>query len=254
MIIAFVPCRLQSTRLPNKAIQEIHGISAIERCLINTMAIPGVDKVVLATSTNKTDDRLEKHNLNGSVEVVRGPEEDVLERFMPTIYKYKPEHIVRVTGDCPLVSSELGEETIHRHIQEGCDVTYTNSKVALGTACEVYKTDAILKLKQLLKRTNHSEYLIYYFLNNPNHFALNIFDAPGQYIKPWRLTLDEANDLELLNLIFRTLKVGRRPVTFHEVISFFKEFPEAAQINIGNIVKYRDNKELVEYLKRVTTI
>ena len=254
MIIAFVPCRLESTRFPNKAIQDIYGIPAIERCLINTLAIPGIDKVVLATSTNKSDDKLENYNLNGQVEVVRGPKDDVLERFMPTIHKLKPDHIVRVTGDCPLVSPELGEYTINKHVESGFDATYTRSEVALGTACEIYKTDAILKLKELVKITNHSEYLFYYFLNNPKHFSLNIFEAPDQYIKPWRLTLDEENDLQLLDLIFKTLDIGKQSVGFHEVISFFERFPNAAKINIGNVVKYRDNMELVEYLRKVTTI
>ena len=254
MIIAFVPCRLQSSRLPNKAIQDIHGISAIERCLINTLAIPGIDKVVLATSTNETDDKLVNYNLNGQIEVVRGSKDDVLERIMPTIQKLKPDHIVRVTGDCPLVSTELGKITIDKHIESNCDATYTLSKVALGIACEIYKTEAILKLKELVKVTNYSEYLIYYFSNNSKHFSLNPFDAPNQFIKLWRLTLDEPNDLKLLNLIYKTLDVGHRPVSFHEVIFFFEKYPEAAQINIGNVVKYRDNKELVEHLKRVTTI
>ncbi len=254
MIIAFVPCRLQSSRLPSKAIQDIYGISAIERCLINTLAIPGIDKVVLATSTNKIDDKLENYNLNGRIEVVRGSEDDVLERIMPTIHKFKPEHIMRITGDCPLVSPELGKHTIIEHIDKGCDASFTFSKVALGTACEIYKTEAILKLKELVNLTNHSEYLVYYFSNNPNHFSLNIFDAPEQFIKPWRLTLDEINDLELLNLIYKTLDVGARPVYFTEVISFFERFPESALINIGNMVKYRDIKAIVEYLKKVTTI
>mgnify|MGYP002397103455 CR=1 FL=1 len=87
--------------------------------------------------------------------------DDVLERFMPTIHQLKPDHIVCLTGDCPLVSIELGEQTIVRHIASGKDETFTLSKVALGTACEIYKTEAVLKLKKLINITNHSEYLIY---------------------------------------------------------------------------------------------
>lgn len=254
MIIAFVPCRLQSSRLPNKAIQYIYGIPAIERCLINTLAIPGIDKVILATSTNKEDDLLMNFNLKGKIEVVRGSVDDVLERFIPAIQKYKPDHIVRVTGDCPLVSPELGELTITKHLEKCCDATFTTSKVALGTACEIYKSEAILRLRELIKVTNHSEYLVYYFLNNPSYFTLNVFDAPDKFIRPWRLTLDEKNDLELLNIIYKTLNIGARPVFFDEIISFFERFPETSLINIGNIVKYRDDKELVDYLKRVTTL
>ena len=83
---------------------------------------------------------------------------------------------------------------------------------------------------------------------------MNIFDAPDLYMKPWRLTLDETNDLELLNLIYKTLDVGQRSVSFSELIHYFERFPDAVKINSENIVKYRDNKGLVEYLKRETTI
>jgi spore coat polysaccharide biosynthesis protein SpsF (cytidylyltransferase family) len=254
MIIAFVPCRLNSTRLPNKAIQDVHGISAIERCLINTMSIPGIDKVVLATSTNKEDDQLLDFNLDGKIEVTRGSEDDVLERFMPAIHKYRPDQIIRVTGDCPLVSPELGELSIKKHLESKSDLTYTNSKIALGIGLEVYKTEAVLRLKEIQKKTNYSEYLIYYFTNNRHLFSVNEFEAPDNFIKPWRLTLDEQNDLELLRLIYTTLEKGKEPVSFKEVESFFQLFPLAALTNICNEVKYRDNQELMELLKSVTTI
>lgn len=254
MIIAFIPCRLKSTRLPEKAIKEIYGISAIERCLINAKAIPGIDRVILATSTNKEDDVLERYNLNDEIEICRGSENDVLDRFMPIIKKYNPDHIIRITGDCPLVSAELGEFIINSHIARQSDATFTLSKVALGITFEIYKTTAIYRLKELLPETTYSEYLIYYFQNNPNLFSLNIIEAPEKFIKNWRLTLDEENDLQLFNLIYRTLNIGKRAVSFDEIISFFEVYPEAVKINQSNIVKYRDNKELVAILKNATTL
>lgn len=253
MIIAFIPCRLKSTRLPEKAIKEIFGISAIERCIINAKAIPGVDKVILATSTNKEDDILEHYNLNGEIEVLRGSEEDVLDRFLPAIDKYTPHHIIRITGDCPLVSHELAKLIIDAHLSSGADATFTTSKVALGIACEIYKTSAINKLRELFPSTLYSEYLVYYFQNNPDQFSLNIIKAPDKFIKPWRLTLDEENDLELFDLIYRTLGIKNRTISFDEIIDFFDQFPEAVNININNQVKYRDNKELVAFLKKATT-
>jgi spore coat polysaccharide biosynthesis protein SpsF (cytidylyltransferase family) len=254
MIIAFVPCRLKSTRLPNKAVKEIFGIPAIERCLLNAKAISKCDKIVLATSTNPEDDALEGCTLNGEVLLVRGSEEDVLSRFMPVIDKYEPEHIMRITGDCPLVSYELADLIIQSHIETGADASFTRSPVALGVSCEIYKTSAIRKLKSLVPVTDHSEYLILYFLNNPHLFKLNDVQAPEKFIQKWRLTLDEANDLELFNLIYEKLDVGKRAVSFDEIIGFFEKYPEAATINQGNEVKYRDNQKLIEHLKNVTSI
>jgi len=243
MILAYVPCRIKSTRLPNKALKKIAGIASIERTLINTMAIPGIDKVILATSTNKEDDILEDCNLNGIVEVVRGAEIDVLDRFMPTIYKYNPDHIVRVTGDCPLVAPELCDYIIQSHLKNKVDVSFTLSKIALGSACEIYKTEAVYRLRELFPQTNYSEYLIYYFLNNPDYFSLNIINAPSWFLRPYRLTLDEENDLELFNSIFDTIKPGLRGVLFSEVIDFFNQ----------NLVKYKDDLELINHLKIATT-
>ena len=231
----------------------INGITAIERCLINALAIPGIDKVILATTTNSEDDVLETMNLKGKVEVVKGSESDVLSRFMPTILKYKPDHVIRITGDCPMVSSELGEILIQMHLETGADATFTLSKIALGISMEVYKTDAVLRLRELFPVTNHSEYLIYYFLNNPEHFKLNFVKAPENFIQPWRLTLDEENDLQLFNLIYSTLDIGARPVSFEEVTSFFARYPEATKINVNNIVKYKQDQGLIDYLRNATT-
>lgn len=253
MIIAYVPCRLKSSRLPEKAIRPIYGITSIERCLINAMAIPGIDKVILATSTNEEDDALEGYTLGGKVEVTRGSENDVLSRFLPSIDKYEPDHIIRITGDCPLVSAELGSCLIQSHKDLNADATFTLSKTALGISLEVYRTSAVRKLRELFPKTEHSEYLVYYFLNNPNQFKLNLLEAPDKFIRPWRLTLDEENDLELFNMIYEKLKVGERAVDFNEVIAFFEENPAAASHNTNNVVKYRQDQNLIDELKRVTT-
>ena len=253
MILTFVPCRLKSTRLPNKAIREIAGIPAIERCLINISGIERCDKIVLVTSTNPEDDALLNYNLNGTIDVFRGSEDDVLERVMPAIDKYEPEHVIRVTGDCPLVSFEMADILIASHIATGADVTYPKTQVALGTACEIYKVSAIRKLGTLFPVTGYSEYLIYYFSNNPHIFSLNQVDVPDRFKAPWRLTLDEQNDLELLNKIYQDINPGPRPVGFSEVEQFFAASPGAAGINSGNGIKYRDNQELIALLKEKTT-
>ena len=183
MILVFVPCRLKSTRYPNKGISDIHGITAIERTLINAQAIKGVDKVILATSTAVEDDPLLCCNLDCKIEVVRGSEDDVLARIIPFIEKNKPDYIIRVTGDCPLVSSELAELLIQSHIETGADLTYTPSKTAFGIACEIYKAESLFKLRTYFPQTLHSEYLIYYFTNNRNLFQVNEFLAPEKFIK-----------------------------------------------------------------------
>jgi spore coat polysaccharide biosynthesis protein SpsF (cytidylyltransferase family) len=253
MILAFVPCRLKSSRYPNKGITPIFGKRSIERSLMNVSAIPSIDKVILVTSTAEVDDALEDCNLDGMVDIYRGSEEDVLERVFPALEKYQPKYLVRATGDCPLVSAELVRILIDEHILSGADMTYTPSKVALGISCEVYTTSAIYKLRDLFPQTLYSEYLIYYFTNNPNIFKINAVEAPEKFIKPWRLTFDEPADLKLLNLLFKSFDAKERAISFDEVTNFFESNPSAVEINSGIVVKYRDNADLISFLKEVTT-
>lgn len=253
MIIAFIPCRLKSTRLPNKAIQEIHGIPAIERCLLNALAVEKCDKVVLATSLNPEDDALVNYTLNGRVELVRGSEEDVLSRFMPVIERDQPEHVIRITGDCPVISYEIIGRLIDSHLATGADATFTKSAVPIGTTGEVYRAEAIRKLKTMFPVTDSSEYLVWYFMNNPHIFNLNNPEIPAEYQGSWRLTLDEREDLELFDLMFRTLDIGERAISFPEIRDFFAQHPEAAAINQHIGVKYNDNLKLIERLKKATT-
>lgn len=253
-MIVITPCRLRSTRFPNKGLCLLNGKPLIYRAAMNGLSIPGVQKVLVGTSSDVSDDELLKVEFPVGVEVVRGSEEDVLGRFMPALLENNPEYVIRATGDCPMVSSELASILIESHKQTGSDITYTDSRIALGISCEIYKFSALKKLKELMPETLHSEYLIYYFTNNPQIFKVNSVSVPEKFIQSWRLTLDERNDWELLDKIYTDLEVSSRPIDFDEVIQFFAKNPGIESINNSNVVKYRDNHELITYLKSATTI
>jgi spore coat polysaccharide biosynthesis protein SpsF (cytidylyltransferase family) len=252
--IAVVPCRTKSTRLPQKALRLIYGIPSIERCLLNTLSISGSSASVLITSTNPEDDLLAERTVSGAADFMRGSEDDVLERILKAIDRHRPEYVIRVTGDCPVVSFELAELLLESHSASGADVTYLQPGAAVGIGSEIYTAAALQRLRSLMPRTPHSEYLILYFLNNPGMFHLNAVPVPSFYCRDWRLTLDEQSDLELFERLFSELDVERRAVTFREIVDFFAIHPDAAAMNAGNQVRYRDDQAFVSFLKRVTTI
>lgn len=78
----------------------------------------GVHEVVLATSNLPEDDPLEAFTLNGKVRIVRGAPENVAERMLEAAALTKADIIIRVTGDCPVVSPEVLQYLIDRHLQK----------------------------------------------------------------------------------------------------------------------------------------
>src|SRR5690606_29120893 len=113
-----VVCRLKSTRLTYKALRLIHGVPSVQRCLNNCQAVGSVSGVVLATSTDKQDDPLEVFD-HASVTVLRGSPENLADRMLAAAKATGADVILRVTADCPAVSSELLERQIEHHLATG---------------------------------------------------------------------------------------------------------------------------------------
>ena len=254
-IVAVVPCRMKSTRLQSKAILPICGVSSIQRCLINVMAADHIDHVVLATSTHPDDVVLEEHALKVGAGFLRGSEEDVIERFLSVASQYDADILLRITGDCPVISYEIADLLIESHLEAEADVTYCDTPFPVGTNSEVYNLSSLQRLRSLVPNTNFSEYMLAYFTNNPEYFKLNPVILPELYRHPeWRLTLDEQADLDMFNLMFSELDVGMEPISFLQIIKFFSRNPHAADINAGISLNYIDDDELVLKIEQVTTI
>ncbi len=156
-IVAVVPCRMKSSRLKHKAVLPIHGVSSIERCLINAMKIRGLSATVLATSTHPDDAVLEKHAREAGAGFLRGSEEDVLERFLAIADQTDPDIMLRITGDCPVVSYEIADYLIQSHLETKADVTYCAGPFAVGTNSEVYRISSLRRLRELVPATGFSE-------------------------------------------------------------------------------------------------
>src|SRR5688500_14195755 len=118
-VIAIVQARMGSLRMPNKVMQPVGGMPMIELLLRRLTGARSVDRIVLATSDNERDDPLAGHVERLGFDVTRGSERDVLSRFHEAAIQYMPAHVVRITGDCPLVDPELVDEVVAAYLASG---------------------------------------------------------------------------------------------------------------------------------------
>jgi N,N'-diacetyllegionaminate synthase len=248
-----VVCRLNSKRLPRKAILDLNGTPAIERCLLNTLASELSNVTILATSTSKEDNELEQYTLKGQVKFFQGSPDDPAARMLEAAELYGIDFIIRVTGDSPLISYELMDYLLESHFSAGADYS-SLVDVPLGTGPEVINSQAIKRLKSLTNTDRYSEYLTLYFKNNPDYFTINQVSAPEKYRFPdYRLNLDYPQDYELQKIIFEKLDVTHKAVSLDNVIDFLKANPEIAAINADIKPKYKDG-EFGEFINKITKI
>ena len=106
-----IQSRLNSSRLPGKAMMTIGGMPLIE--LVARRATRGGHEVVVATSREEYDQRIADHLGRHGIPVLRGSLDDVLSRFIAaTADMDDTDRVVRLTGDNPVVDCELVDELI----------------------------------------------------------------------------------------------------------------------------------------------
>lgn len=249
-----VICRLKSTRLRRKALLPIYGVPSIERCLLNCLAVPNCHQVVLATSDLPEDEPLTKFTMNNKVKIVRGDPMNVAKRMIDAAEVTKSDIVVRVTGDCPSVSPEIISFLIEQHIKSGADFTQAKEST-IGTVGDVITVNALIRLLQQSKTLSHTEYLSFYFINNPSHFSVNAVEIPEKWnFSNWRLTLDEGKDLEMFEKVYSDLKVERRPLLFKELKTYLLKNPNVVEINQDVKLKWLNDVSLINELNQATKL
>ena len=246
-----VIARMQSTRLPGKALRKIGKYYSLELCVLNCKKVKNADKVILATTKLKSDKALIQ-KFKKKLNIFAGESKDVLKRMLDVCEKFKFTDVVRVTGDCPFISSNIIEILIKNHKKEKADITIAK-KAAAGTYGEVYKIKALKKIFLKSRSTKYSEYLPYYFFHNKKNFKINEINLPSRLIRNYRITLDFEKDLLMFNeLIKKSIKKTKDLMTI-DIFKILDQNPKIANINSGLRLKYI-NKNFQKKLKKFTKL
>lgn len=105
--IAIIQARMSSSRLPGKVLKPLAGKAMIWHIYQRAKMCQLVDKVIVATSTEKSDDLLSVFCKENNLNVYRGDLNNVLSRFVEILEKDQYPYFVRITGDCPLICPDL---------------------------------------------------------------------------------------------------------------------------------------------------
>lgn len=147
-----VQARLGSTRLPAKVLLPLPtGRTVLEEVLHRCKRIPGVDAVVLAIPDTPENDIIEKvapHGLRQvewGIEIVRGPEHDVLARYAMAAEVVNADVIMRITSDCPLIDPKVCGRVLSAHKLDRADyASNTMSRTwPQGLDCQVFSRDLL---------------------------------------------------------------------------------------------------------------
>lgn len=244
--------RLKSSRLKRKALLPLLHKPSIQWCFDSCLQIDSASEYVLATSTLPEDSELEDTiRYNERLKLYKGDPLDVISRYLGACTEYNIDVIVRVTADCPFISEEIAQILIEEHFNTGADYTAARD-FAVGTSCEIINTSALETVIEHLGKAELSEYMSWYFHNNPEIFKVNIVDLPSDLVRNYRLTLDYQEDLDMFDALLK--EMGDLPITTRNIFKVLDESPKINAINSHLSLAYKVDKKLIAKLDRDTKI
>lgn len=232
-VIGIVSARMASTRYPGKAMVPIAGRPLIEVLLQRIASVPVLDSVALATSSNPENEPLVQVARKLGIPAFQGDENDVLRRHVDCAHHMRADHVVRVTGDNPLTDLETIERLVALHLQAEADYTYVpGDALLMGILPEVISNTALERSWERGDAHHRSELVTLYIKEHPKEFRIRTGKLPDELYRPeYRLTVDEAEDVELMQRLFERLAAPGKIVTTAEAIALLDREPELARIN-----------------------
>jgi len=230
MILALLQARYSSSRLPGKVLKPILGkpmlLHQIERLSNSQM----IDKLVVATSNNISDDAIEKMCTDNNIEIFRGNLENVLDRFYQCAKLYNPDYVVRLTGDCPLSDWQIIDNMIQYYLDEGLDYMKTSPKFPDGLDAEIMTMSALSEAKKKAVLPSEIEHVTQYINKKNIKFKIEYFDFDKD-LSHLRWTVDEPEDFVLVEKIYQALYEINPLFLTNDILDLLKRQPELTRIN-----------------------
>jgi spore coat polysaccharide biosynthesis protein SpsF (cytidylyltransferase family) len=217
-----------STRLPGKVLEPIGDRPLVRWAIDATRAVRGVDAIVLATTTDPTDDPLVTAVEATGVAAHRGPVLDVLTRTWEAVAPLEPEVVIRVTADNPFMDADVIGTQL-RCLLEG-DLDYVGTAGwPLGIAAEIARAGALQLAFEEAPEPAEREHVMPFLYARPDRFRVGEL-AVDRPIPNGRFTVDTAEDLAFARAIAARLELGERP-TVERLRGILLAAPELRAIN-----------------------
>jgi spore coat polysaccharide biosynthesis protein SpsF (cytidylyltransferase family) len=210
--VAIIQARAGSTRFPRKVLAPLQGRPMLTHIIERVWGATLVDRVVVATTEGAIDDDVAALALRSGAHVTRGPEHDVLSRYVLAAREHAAGVIVRITADCPLVDPEVIDLVVRARADASADYA---SNVAPPTYPDGYDVESLTV--DCLYRLDSEATLAY----EREHVTVRIREHLDEYrtasvrndrdLSWMRLTVDIPQDLERIARLLAALPATPPP-------------------------------------------
>jgi spore coat polysaccharide biosynthesis protein SpsF len=226
---------MNSTRLPGKVLKPLQGAPMLARQIERLSRSKLTDRIVVATTDRSEDDAIV--NLLRTISGVysyRGPEDDVLQRYIGAANEYEADVIVRVTADCPLIEPAVIDAAIESYLKHASTITYVTNCIVRtyprGLDVEVFPLLALETAHSEAKSSADREHVTPFIWRQPKRFPrYDLVDNEDNSHLRW--TVDTPEDFELIIKIYEALFPTQPAFNYRDALQLVRQHPNLSMIN-----------------------
>ncbi len=232
--VIIIQARMTSTRLPGKVLKPVLGKPLLEYQIERLRRVVNADGLVLATTTNPTDEPIVELCNKLHVQCFRGSENDVLARYFYAAVAHGADVIVRITSDCPVIDPGVVDKVIRFYLDRLTDYDYVSNNLTrsyprgMDTEVFSFKTlkDAFTEGVEAFER----EHVTPFIYLRPERYRLgNVQFDRDESRHRW--TVDTPEDFELIKKILESLYPSKKDFTLEDMLGLLKLHPDWIGIN-----------------------
>lgn len=227
---------MASTRFPGKVLTPLLGQPMILRQLERVSRAGLINELIVATSTDPSDDPLVEVLHSAGYSVFRGPLDDVLARFIGAIDAFEnstgsnADVVVRLTADCPLTSPKVIDEVIDAFRNSEADYLSNTMTPSYpdGLDAEVVKVTVLREVASVAIDPPEREHVTLGVYRRNDEYSIGNF-SDSQDHSELRWTVDTPEDLSFVSQVFEELYPQNPNFEYEDVLAYLRRYPERSR-------------------------
>jgi spore coat polysaccharide biosynthesis protein SpsF (cytidylyltransferase family) len=223
--VAVIQARCGSTRFPRKVLASLHGRPMLAHIIERVSRATLVDRVVVATTDGVSDDVVAALAVASGAGVTRGPEADVLTRYVMAAREHGADVIVRITADCPLTDAAIVDSVIRARSEHEADYASNVEPPTFpeGYDCEVFTSGCLARVDREATLDYEREHVTVRVREHLDDFrTAHVAHEPD--LSAMRLTVDVPADLDRVRRLLDMLPLSPPP-DLEAVVAAFERDP-----------------------------
>nr|WP_092074318.1 glycosyltransferase family protein [Dendrosporobacter quercicolus]NSL49222.1 glycosyltransferase family protein [Dendrosporobacter quercicolus DSM 1736]SDM88319.1 spore coat polysaccharide biosynthesis protein SpsF [Dendrosporobacter quercicolus] len=230
-IVIIVQARMTSTRLPGKVLKKVLGKPLLEYQLERLSRVENADGIVIATTTNHTDDPVVELCQRLQIPFWRGAEEDVLARYYEAANYFRADVVVRVTADCPVIDPAIVRKAIACYMENKQCYDYVRlENYPRGLDTEVFPASVLADCYHEASAQPDREHVTPFIYRHPERYRVKKLYCKQDY-SHHRWTVDTPEDFELIRRIIAELYSVKPEFGLADMLAVIAEHPYWCEIN-----------------------